>query len=106
MHGRRSYFKKPCRAQMQPAKAYNQASAHGARRLWIIEGFRGVVVGQAVEGEAAHGEGDGDPALALVGAAEVEVPEEARVAKLGRQAQGGELLVGLQVPEADRHFAA
>src|SRR5215510_1599095 len=80
----------------------------GRRHLWLVEGVWGVVIGQVVEGEAAHGEGDGNPALAMVGAAEVEVPERARIrrAKFGRQAQSEELLVGLQVPETDGHVAA
>jgi hypothetical protein len=77
-----------------------------ARRLGIGEGFRGLVLGQAVEGQAARREGDGDPAFTLVGAAEVEAPQRARRAKFGGQTQGEEFLMGLQVPEADGHVGA
>ena len=55
------------------------------RRIGIREGFWGLLVGQAVEGEAAHGKGDGDPAFALIGATEVEVPQRPFV-ELGWQA--------------------
>ena len=48
-----------------------EVSRHGARRLWVGEGLRRVVVGQSIEGEAAHGKGNGDPALATVGASAV-----------------------------------
>jgi hypothetical protein len=75
-----------------------------SRRLWVDEGFRGVFIGQAVESEAARGKGDGDPALALLGAAEVEVPKCAT--PHCRQVEGEQLLVGLQVPEADRPIPA
>jgi hypothetical protein len=43
----------------------------GSSGLGTGKGLWGMVVGQAVEGQVAHGEGDGNPAFALVGAAEV-----------------------------------